>query len=265
MPMFRNGTGSPFPTGTNPVSNATADLNGDGHLDLLFANYISDNVSVLFGNGSGGFMAGTPFRSGMARAKSKPADLDGDGDIDFIASNYSGNSVSVLLNNGNGYLHGQPRPSRSGLCQEARAGRPRRRRRSRLRECQLHIEHRLGDAQQRQRAPLRRLPDRPSRWEHVRWPSCWRSSTATTTSTLRSPATTPTPSRSCSTTALALSRPARPAATGTGPRGIAAGDLDGDGDTDLVVDNFGANTLSILLNNGSGGIHCLGRAAGDRE
>ena len=55
MAMFRNGTGSPFPVGTNPVSNATADLNGDGHLDLLITNYITDNVSVLFGDGDGGF------------------------------------------------------------------------------------------------------------------------------------------------------------------------------------------------------------------
>jgi len=60
MAMFRNGPGSPFPVGTNPVSNATADLNGDGHLDLLTANYISDNVSVLFGDGHGGFIAAAP-------------------------------------------------------------------------------------------------------------------------------------------------------------------------------------------------------------
>ena len=38
MAMFRTGAGSPFPTGTNPVSNATADINGDGHLDLHFTN-----------------------------------------------------------------------------------------------------------------------------------------------------------------------------------------------------------------------------------
>jgi hypothetical protein len=33
MPIFLNGSGSPFSTGNNPVSNATADVNGDGHLD----------------------------------------------------------------------------------------------------------------------------------------------------------------------------------------------------------------------------------------
>ena len=39
MAMFRTGPGSPFPVGTDPVSSATADLNGDGDLDPLTANY----------------------------------------------------------------------------------------------------------------------------------------------------------------------------------------------------------------------------------
>ena len=71
--MFRNGTGSPFPVGANPVSNATADLNGDGHLDLLTANYITDNVSVLFGDGNGGFIATTPVAVGNGPGKSRAA------------------------------------------------------------------------------------------------------------------------------------------------------------------------------------------------
>ena len=99
--MFSNATGSPFATGTNPVSNATADLNGDGHLDLLFTNYISDNVSVLLGNGTGSFVAATPVPVTNGPREVEAADLDGDGDIDFLATNYSGNNVTVALNNGN--------------------------------------------------------------------------------------------------------------------------------------------------------------------
>src|SRR4029453_18965626 len=102
MPMFVSGTGSPFPTGTNPVSNATADLNGDGHLDLLFTNYISDNVSVLFGDGNGGFTPQPAVAVTNGPREVAAGDLDGDGDIDFVASNYAANSVSVRLNNGNG-------------------------------------------------------------------------------------------------------------------------------------------------------------------
>ena len=118
MAMFRNGPGSPFPVGTNPVSNATADLNGDGHLDLLTANYISDNVSVLFGDGHGGFVAAAPVAVGNGPRQIQSGDLDGDGDIDFITTNYSGDSVSVLLNNGIGTSQ-PPRRSRSGQGQEA--------------------------------------------------------------------------------------------------------------------------------------------------
>ena len=83
--MFSNATGSPFATGANPVSNATADLNGDGHLDLLFTNYISDNVSVLLGNGTGSFVAATPVPVTNGPREVEAADLDGDGDIDFLA------------------------------------------------------------------------------------------------------------------------------------------------------------------------------------
>src|SRR5438445_821641 len=104
MPMFVNGNGSPFPTGTNPVSIATADLNGDGHLDLLTTNYISDNVSVLFGNGHGVFTPQTPVPVTNGPREVKVGDLDGDGDIDFLATNYSGNNVTIARNNGNGTL-----------------------------------------------------------------------------------------------------------------------------------------------------------------
>ena len=39
---------------------------------------------------------------------------------------------------------------------------------------------------------------------------------------------------------------------GLSPRAIAAGDLDGDRDLDLVVANWGTHNLSILMNNGFG-------------
>src|SRR3954454_22496571 len=103
MATFRNGTGSPFPTGgTNPVSNATADLDGDGDLDILTANYISDNVSVLLNNGAGVFVAAAPVAVVNGPREVEAGDLDGDGDIDFVASNSSDATISVRLNNGNG-------------------------------------------------------------------------------------------------------------------------------------------------------------------
>ena len=41
--------------GSNPYSVAVGDFNGDGKQDLATANYNSNNVSILLGNGLGGF------------------------------------------------------------------------------------------------------------------------------------------------------------------------------------------------------------------
>src|SRR5216110_3356533 len=46
-----------FPAGTSPRSLAAGDFNGDGVPDLAVANGLSNNVSVLLGNGDGTFLA----------------------------------------------------------------------------------------------------------------------------------------------------------------------------------------------------------------
>ena|ERR1700722_7125560 len=49
--------GSPINVGIGPVSVVSGDFNGDGKADLAIANITSSNVSILLGNGSGGFTA----------------------------------------------------------------------------------------------------------------------------------------------------------------------------------------------------------------
>ncbi len=97
-------SGSPFAVGTQPVSVAVADFNGDGIADLAVANWGSNNVTVLLGNGSGGFAAasGSPFAAGTLPPSVAVGDFNGDGIADLAVANSGDNTVSVLLGNGDG-------------------------------------------------------------------------------------------------------------------------------------------------------------------
>ncbi|MGI4871848.1 MAG: FG-GAP-like repeat-containing protein [Janthinobacterium lividum] len=91
-------------TNTGPYDIAVADVNADGKLDVLTANYNTSNVSVLLGNGNGGFAAAVTYSTG---AGSQPfglavADVNADGKPDIISANTYSQSVGVLLGNGNG-------------------------------------------------------------------------------------------------------------------------------------------------------------------
>jgi hypothetical protein len=88
--------------GDNPSSVFSADLDGDGDLDLVTANYNSDNVSVLLNNGNGTFATHSVYAVGLDPLSVFSADLDGDGDLDLAVANSGSHNVSVLLNNGSG-------------------------------------------------------------------------------------------------------------------------------------------------------------------
>ena len=62
---FALGVRVDFPTGVNPRSAVIGDVNGDGKPDLVVANQISNTVSVLLGNGIGGFGPKTDFATGV--------------------------------------------------------------------------------------------------------------------------------------------------------------------------------------------------------
>src|SRR5947209_741440 len=73
--------GSPnsYPSGTQPFTLAGADLNGDGKLDLAVGNTQSKDVSVLLGNGAGGFQAAVNYPLGFAPSQIATRDLNDDG------------------------------------------------------------------------------------------------------------------------------------------------------------------------------------------
>jgi hypothetical protein len=93
---------SVYAVGDWPYTVFSADLDGDGDLDLATANYYSNNASVLLNYGDGTFAPQSVYAVGDRPYSVFSADLDGDGDLDLATANYGTDNVSVLLNNGDG-------------------------------------------------------------------------------------------------------------------------------------------------------------------
>jgi hypothetical protein len=100
--QFTAASGSPFATGSMPRSVAVGDFNGDGKPDFVTVSFNGSSVTVLLGNGSGGFTPTGPFAVGTNPQSVAVADFNGDGKPDLVTANFSGNSVTVLLGNGSG-------------------------------------------------------------------------------------------------------------------------------------------------------------------
>ena len=75
-PLFSKAPGSSSMSGRQPDHIVTADVNSDGHLDVLTANNGSNDLSVLLGDGYGKFspLPGSPFPTakGDPSAELKP-------------------------------------------------------------------------------------------------------------------------------------------------------------------------------------------------
>jgi hypothetical protein len=93
-----------YAVGNNPQDVATADVNGDGRLDVIVAVQGDNNVAVLLGNGDGTLQRPALYPAGTAPYGVAVADLNGDGRLDIVVANYwpAPYLVSVLLGNGNG-------------------------------------------------------------------------------------------------------------------------------------------------------------------
>jgi hypothetical protein len=103
---FKQPAAGPVAAGDGPASVAAADLDGDGDSDLAVANNVSNDVTILKNNGAGKFKqpASSPVAAGSAPISIAAADLDatGDGDRDLAVANFGSNDVTILKNNGAG-------------------------------------------------------------------------------------------------------------------------------------------------------------------
>jgi hypothetical protein len=93
-----------YKTSDNSNSVAISDLNGDGNSDLAVANggvgHIligpNGNVSVLLGNGDGSFQSAVNYDTGYEANSVAIGDLNGDGNPDLAVTNYGWDPVEGL-------------------------------------------------------------------------------------------------------------------------------------------------------------------------
>ena len=105
---FTRAAGSPFPCGKSPNDIATGDFNGDGNLDLVIANTETPYLTILLGDGKGGFAPSphSPFDThsfphvhGIA-----VADFNRDGKLDVVTDSWGHDQILMFLGDGQGNL-----------------------------------------------------------------------------------------------------------------------------------------------------------------
>ena len=109
--------GESFKVGKRPYQRLrTADLNGDGNPDIITTNFDESSVSVLLGDGKGGFQPAAAFPAGDNPFAVVIADMNGDGKPDLAVANFSGHgtdfskdAVNILYGDGTGRFRRGPK------------------------------------------------------------------------------------------------------------------------------------------------------------
>src|ERR1700689_5660738 len=105
---FSNAPGSPFACGKAPNDIAVADMNGDGNTDLIIANTGTPYITILLGDGKGGF---APSPHSPFATQSYPhvhgvvaADFMGNGHVAVITDSWGRDQILMIPGDGKGNL-----------------------------------------------------------------------------------------------------------------------------------------------------------------
>ncbi|CAF3314761.1 unnamed protein product [Rotaria socialis] len=92
---------------SQPYAVAVADLNSDGLLDIVVANYGTDNIGIFLGRRGRVFSTLATYSTGTSSGPSDIdiADLNNDNQLDIVVSNYRIDNIAILFGYGNGSFY----------------------------------------------------------------------------------------------------------------------------------------------------------------
>jgi FG-GAP-like repeat len=100
--------GSPLTVHSKPHPHTVdgCDVNGDGNLDLVIDSWGEERLTLLLGDGKGGFQTpGLPIDVGRKPYRNlRVRDVNGDGKCDIVAPSYGQGVVTVLIGDGRGHF-----------------------------------------------------------------------------------------------------------------------------------------------------------------
>lgn len=91
----------PLAGAARPSTNEATDFNGDGIIDVVVGSTQNNKVHVMLGNGNGGFTTSS-LNAGNGVRGITILDLNGDGKMDVVTANRDSDNLSVFMGNGNG-------------------------------------------------------------------------------------------------------------------------------------------------------------------
>jgi hypothetical protein len=97
-----------YPVGDDPFDIAAGDFNGDGKLDLVTGDASLPGVSVLLNNGDGTFQPAVNYPMGGYISSVAVGDFNNDGKLDLAVVDLYGDVIDILLGKGDGTFPGPP-------------------------------------------------------------------------------------------------------------------------------------------------------------